>query len=266
MKSRPVSLNKDMVTALLDGCKTQHRFPVEIPEFYRDLFGANDNAETVDIDCPLGVVGDELWVRENWGYHGGSSGGIEDRHCIHVKYKADEHDEYNEIHFKNFKKMNAATPSQEGYKRPVDCEWMDEDEENDHYREYIDKWWKDQKHKPAETMQRWASRILLEITDVRTERLRDIDGSVNGEYWRDCLNEGVMAKRETVGDCNGLHIKVLWRFQEVWDKVHARTQYSWASNPLVWVVEFKIKQIKDNRKKRKTNTKAVAGRRRARRR
>ena len=260
MKSRPIQFDKKMVTRLLEGVKKQHRFPVEIPESYKDLFTIAGDfcAETVDIECPLGVVGDELWVRENWGYHGGSSGGMEDRHCLHIKYKADEHDEYNEIHFKNSKKMSAAMPNQTGYKSPVDCDWMDEDEGNDHYREYINKWWEAQTDKPEDTMPRWASRILLEITDIRTERLRDIDdkgAKTEGcKEWK-AQKEWVEKLNRPENYYNGFH--------SYWDEVYARTQYSWASNPLVWVVEFKTKQIRDNRKRRKTNTKNVAGKKRA---
>ena len=266
MKSRPIQFDKDMIINLLDGCKNQVRFPVDIPESHEDLFGIGADSETVDMECPYGQVGDELWVRERWGYHGGSSGGMEDRHCIHVKYLADKDKEYHEIHFKNYKKMSDAMPSQTGYKRPENHEWMEDWEEDEHRSDFISKWWEDQKDKPADTMQKWASRIILEITDIRTERLQDIDGPANGEWWRDCLNEGVYGKREAVYSGSGLMIKVLWKFRDVWNETHIEKGIRWRDNPLVWVISFKVKQIKDNKRKRSNTTRAVAGKRRPRRR
>jgi len=69
---------------------------------------------------------------------------------------------------------------------------------------------------PAMFMPRWASRLLLEVTGVREERLREITPA-------DALAEGC----ESVQD-----------FALLWDRLNARRGYPWASSPLVRVVGF----------------------------
>lgn len=87
-------------------------------------------------------------------------------------------------------------------------------------------------------MPRWASRITLEVTDVRVERLQDID-------WVDVLAEGV------TGDWVGDDTDVAWQnehgcfrdekaaFAHLWDGINAKRGHSWNSNPWVWVVTFR---------------------------
>lgn len=83
-----------------------------------------------------------------------------------------------------------------------------------------DKW------RPSIHMYRWASRITLEIAAVRVERLQDIEE-------HDANAEGI----ESFMTC-----QTLWparaKFAELWDSINAKT-HPWASNPWVWVVEFR---------------------------
>jgi hypothetical protein len=69
--------------------------------------------------------------------------------------------------------------------------------------------------RPSMFMPRWASRITLEITAVRVERLQDI-----GEA--DARAEGVTA---------------VCAYRKLWEKIHGPG--SWDANPYVWVVEFR---------------------------
>ncbi|WP_033064258.1 hypothetical protein [Pseudomonas sp. GM18] len=115
--------------------------------------------------------------------------------------------------------------------------------------------------RPSIHMPRWASRILLEITDVRAERLQDIsdeqaeaEGCFFTDYGRNCFHDGGRVK--DVGDCpapdashpqrNGwawdkttTHEQCLgaprWAFANLWNS----TGGDWDTNPWVWVVEFK---------------------------
>lgn len=72
------------------------------------------------------------------------------------------------------------------------------------------------------TMPRWASRITLEITGVRVERLRSMSEL-------DARAEGVIA-------ASG-HMEAGLAFREIWDAIYGIE--SWQANPWVWVVEFK---------------------------
>jgi len=75
-------------------------------------------------------------------------------------------------------------------------------------------------------MPRWASRITLEVVDVRVERLVLISDA-------DVLAEGI--SREETREHGWL-----WRpLQLLWDGIYAGTEYAWSHNPWVWVVEFR---------------------------
>lgn len=79
---------------------------------------------------------------------------------------------------------------------------------------------------PAIHMPRWASRLTLEITGVRVERLQQITCV-------DCLAEGLTA--DDVPELKD------WRdaYQLLWDKLNAKRGYGWDKNPFVWAIEFK---------------------------
>jgi hypothetical protein len=78
---------------------------------------------------------------------------------------------------------------------------------------------------PPIHMPRWASRIDLEITGVRVERLRDISEED--------------AKAEGWPGFSCAEIPERW-FRGLWWKING--EKSWAENPWVWVVEFKMVQ------------------------
>jgi hypothetical protein len=81
---------------------------------------------------------------------------------------------------------------------------------------------------PSIHMPRWASRILLEITGVRVERLRDIG-------IEDIEAEGVVTSDEAIME-HGCRARVL-DWQRLWESINGAG--SWDANPWVWVVEFK---------------------------
>ena len=84
---------------------------------------------------------------------------------------------------------------------------------------------------PAMFMPREASRILLEITEVRVERLQEITVG-------DVKREGVAEKPEEEFTAY-VHYPIIERFQLLWDSLNAK-KYPWSSNPWVWVISFKI--------------------------
>ena len=89
---------------------------------------------------------------------------------------------------------------------------------------------------PSIHMPRWASRILLEITAVRVERLQDIseaDARAEGVTDGGCLNCGEpepCACAQPAPDARD-------SFCRLWQSINGPG--SWADNPWVWIVEFK---------------------------
>ena len=75
------------------------------------------------------------------------------------------------------------------------------------------------KWRPSIHMPREAARIFLRVTDVRVERLQDID------------DDGVAAEGFEIGA----------PFDELWDSTIKKADhalYGWEANPWVWVIEF----------------------------
>lgn len=84
--------------------------------------------------------------------------------------------------------------------------------------------------KPSIHMPRWASRITLEITGVRVERLQDISNA-------DAMSEGIEEYLgiKYTGEKPPADGRI--RFSELWTEING--PYSWSANPFVWVIEFK---------------------------
>lgn len=98
-----------------------------------------------------------------------------------------------------------------------------------HYRDGKNMGWKPSIHMP-----RWASRIQLEITGIRVERLNDCSES-------DAKAEGVKPDNETSKDVmDGIVPQLQHKepYMRLWEKINGAG--SWAANPWVWVIEFKV--------------------------
>lgn len=78
--------------------------------------------------------------------------------------------------------------------------------------------------KPSIFMPRRASRITLEITGIKVERVQDISTF-------DALAEGVAGSPPPAGDWRDL-------YGILWDSINGK-EHPWASNPWVWVITFK---------------------------
>ena len=85
------------------------------------------------------------------------------------------------------------------------------------------------KWRPSVHMPRWASRITLEVTAVRVERIQRINLDQHDEV----LKEGWPWGREWPNR-NPVH-----DFAELWDSINAKRGFGFDTNPWVWVVEFK---------------------------
>lgn len=104
--------------------------------------------------------------------------------------------------------------------------------------------------RPSIFMPRWASRITLEVTAVRVERLQNISAEdAIAEGLKDLTKDGQRVKYG-IPDSDGLpgnddtgwhwadwRISLIDAYQHLWESINGPG--SWAANPWVWVVEFK---------------------------
>jgi hypothetical protein len=100
-------------------------------------------------------------------------------------------------------------------------------------------WWK----RPAIFMPRAASRITLEITSVRVERLQEISEAdadaecFGGDFPSNVLPELFPGTADDWG-----HLSMAQCYRRLWESINGPG--SWDLNPWVWVVEFKRKESK----------------------
>jgi hypothetical protein len=193
MKERPILFSGDMVQAILDGRKTQTRRVIKpqpeiitTHDYSIKLLQIKGKGPWFEGDpnrtCPYGVVGDRLWVREMW--------------CT-------EH------------RLDDIKPSKIGEAATVPI-WYRATDDLNSVSLIPGKW------RPSIFMPRWASRILLEITDVRVERLQKISEA-------DAVAEGA-----GYWGCDTVEV-----FRDLWDSINAKRGYSWSSNPWCWCISFK---------------------------
>ncbi|WP_411371613.1 morphogenetic protein [Klebsiella pneumoniae] len=211
MTERGMIFNAEMVQAILDGRKTQTRRPVEFPvhdknlgcELAGDELAGELSAENY-LNSAFGKPGDRIWVRETF------QGPLFD-YDLMDSYSKDP---------TPFEKPEFCVYKADGVPAP---EFYDADDE-------LHCCWRPSIHMP-----RWASRILLEITDVRVERLNAIseegaraEGIIDGG----CLNCG---EPEPCG-CANPEPDATDAFAYLWQSIYG--QESWNANPWVWVIEF----------------------------
>ncbi|HCA35403.1 MAG: hypothetical protein CMM07_17840 [Rhodopirellula sp.] len=202
---RPILLKDEMVRAILDGRKTQTRRIANNVYFdskYRAKWKAVRKHTEVSIDtpaamlgevCPYGQPGDRLWVRETHHVPGGYL----------------EADLIDEI------RNGVSSPESLGVTYRADAPSL----------KPCDGGWTPSIHMP-----RWASRITLEITNVRVERLKDLSEG-------DAEKEGCApAFLDEFGNVGGVPF---YRrgFCKLWREIKGHD--SWEANPWVWVIEFK---------------------------
>lgn len=219
MKSRPILFSAPMVRAILAGEKTQTRRVVKPQPPLRcqyDINGAKSHAicqstnhpgvfvpptpKSVDhrLPCPYGQPGDQLWVKETYRVPKSyDSIAPRDLHLTSVRYEVD------------------------GSEKPL-VPWWDSDEPG-RIRQSI-------------FMRKWMSRITLEITDIRAERLRGISDD-------DAKAEGVEHKN---------YVYPSEAFAELWKSINGPG--SWENNPWVWVVEFRKIDTEGNTRRTQPTT------------
>src|SRR6185436_13085260 len=91
--------------------------------------------------------------------------------------------------------------------------------------------------KPSMFMPRWASRITLEVTRVRVQRVQEIgEDDARAEGFPTYTATGNGQSGEPVG---AAFIDGREWYVKLWDSLNAKRGYGWAANPWVWVIEFR---------------------------
>ncbi|HBT0501349.1 hypothetical protein [Klebsiella pneumoniae] len=225
MTERGMIFNAEMVRAILAGRKTQTRriMKVQPSEAFTPMNMALEtdykarwytpgvvdkdgylqpaskevfgvSNENEGYSCPFGAVGDRIWVRETFTGHY-----LDDDQIQDIK---DGRDKASSL-----------------------CEYR---------ADYPDGYQAADGWTPSIHMPRWASRILLEITDVRVERLNAIsqeDAQAEGMEltgWRPTYSDP---------DSGGEVMTPYDNFAELWSSIYG--EGSWKANGWVWVISFK---------------------------
>ncbi|MGQ6288764.1 hypothetical protein ACUNF7_09000 [Serratia sp. IR-2025] len=247
MKERPVIFNGEMVRAILDGRKTQTRrivnrsadiesISTHLDWVHSGAYGkcrpsdkeyANKaeslkssglhafrdaNGRLFGLHCPFGYTGDRLWVRETFAILGNEDGCPIDWDGNLIK--GDE---------KHAARIYKASCWQEPGNYGL---WSIPDRDT----QYEGNW------RPSIHMPRWASRMTLEITAVRVERLNDIsqeDAQAEGMELTGWIpsysNPDNAGFDETFTPYDN--------FAMLWQSIYG--EESWSANPWVWVISFR---------------------------
>ena len=220
MRERPIIFSAPMVRAILDGRKTQTRQIVQSPARYmqragmevikhrapgnpwygdyvwsmRDRMGIwNDYTHEQFLSlCPYGVPGDRLWVREAF---------LQPRATY--QQASGEWESYWTGSREDIRYV--ADGAQPEWTRPG---------------QYGSLW---RAKRPSIHMPRWASRILLEITEVRVQRLQEISEE-------DARAEGVTLQKNPESTFRS-------GFRSIWCDINGPK--SWNANPWCWVLSFR---------------------------
>jgi hypothetical protein len=233
VKERPILFSAPMVRAILAGTKTQTRRVVK-PQpdgvtgatwLERDglYFPCRDelcrgmlDAVGPGIKCPFGAPGDRLWVREAW------------HSCPHCP-------QHQPLGYMAYRaggwRTGTARSDDDARPLPTKCAAHG--------------------YKPSIHMKRHASRIDLEVTGVRVERLQSIsldDAKAEGarRFAEGTLPPSFMGNKgpgwsmvdpKDFGHTLG---SPQMAFANLWENINgADPAKAWAANPWVWVVEFR---------------------------
>lgn len=195
-----------MVRALLAGTKTQTRRVVKLPhenplgQWEPTVFGGPNGGRTKDGET-IPLQGG-IWHTRTGDHLGCPYGQPGDRLWVREAWRILGDSPYDTLDM---------------FDRD-DVQYRADDDQS-----YIDK------YRPSSRMPRRFSRITLEVTGVRVERLQDISIA-------DAMAEGVV---ETNANLRGLEPCMEWRYayEDLWRQINGPG--SWGANPWVWVIEFR---------------------------
>jgi hypothetical protein len=229
-KERPILFKCEMVQAILDGRKTQTRRIVKrehqelLDMMAEDIEGSEPNSENLGLKYQSYIDDNGKELGPEW--------------CIHCVECPEE----------------GVIAIGKGHGKPGDRLWVREAHaivprtaytqsigvqqtlrpDDDHDAAIYKQGWERSRGgirwRPSIHMPRWASRITLEISAVRIERLQDLSD-------QDAEAEGVNGQKQAAEAGLDWYDKPRRAFQFLWQSIHGPE--SWETNPWVWVVEFK---------------------------
>ena len=203
MNEKPILFQYDMIRAILKGRKTVTRRIIKptvkgctIGVYTQDgkvssvVNVQEDGDPWTDIKCPYGQVGDRLWVRETF-----------------FTFPSNDHLKPSEIpHTESIESM---------HKNDID------------YLASPIEYYNRGRIRQSIFMPRWASRITLGITEIKIERVQDIE-------IRGIQNEGIRVP--ILVDSTEPLVNA---YITLWDSINKKRGFGWDSNPWVWVIKFK---------------------------
>jgi hypothetical protein len=220
VKEIPILFSAAMVRAILAGRKSQTRRIVKPqplnPYATKDegIWGDTQPPVTRYFGCPNGLVGDLLWVKENFDYMGTASSPASNTE-VSIRYQADSKEAFIPLPSEKWEKCHS---------------W---------------RWPRDKKFRvmPSIFMLREMSRLNLPVLSVRLERLQDISEA-------DAIAEGIEeipTEFPSVHWDNYMYLKrssevyrafksPIRSYQSLWESING--EESWKANPWVWAVEF----------------------------
>lgn len=242
---RPILMSGPMVRTTLADRKTNTRRLMKVPPgtsadgVYCDRYNKSDRwawwlpdgrmVRPETFACPYGAVGDRLWVREAWR----TSEALDKLNATQIAAKA----------------LDA------NYKRPwapiVYGDGVERDWDHDSIPVESGGWGGPGRRRLGRFMPRWLSRITIEVTGVRVERLQGIsEEDAKAEGLSPITKDGHLVKYG-IPDRDGLpgtgndgwpwqewEVDPRKAFRKLWDSIN-HDRAPWASNPFVWVVAFK---------------------------
>jgi len=234
VKERPILMNAEMVRAVLDDRKTQTRRVIKPqPKFTSGMgsqiiwkFPKPPAVQCHDVNfmlkrfCPYGKPGDRLWVRECFWWDRRSDKTKPPQDII---YSATAEWAMNH----NGKIIRCRyMPA-----RPFDNGFMTHEDSTQQLE--ANKFWS---RKPSIHMPRWASRINLEVVDIRVERASDISVEDIQSEGLEFMQHGKVNGHFTPCD----EIRAYHAWQTLWDSINKKRGYGLETKAWVWVVEFKM--------------------------
>lgn len=231
VRERPILFKGRLVRAILEGRKTQTRriakfvpiagynlgfsgmspghFCTGVPASGHVLYSRRGDGvweqRTEPLHCPYGAQGDRLWVKETWALSGSMA-------------------DYMKADIDRVERASMAVDPRHAFGDNLVYR-----ADGDGYDDATQHW------RPSIFMRRWASRIDLEVTEVRVQRLQEISEE-------DAQAEGVEA---TPLLPSGQNPNPLWRphcrstFAKLWDSINEERGFGWGANPWVWAITFR---------------------------